>query len=333
MEVNIYFWIVFNAFVLLMLGLDLFVFHRHAHEVKIKESILWTIFWIVLSLLFNLGVYWKFGQDQALEFLTAYLIEKSLSVDNLFVFLIIFNYFHIPQQYQHKILFWGILGALIFRAVFILVGVALLERFHFITYLLGAFLVFTGIKMATTKQQSIDPKANPVVKFISRYMPVTNMLVGGKFFVRQDKTIFATPLFIVLVMVETTDVVFAADSIPAILAISQDTFIVYTSNVFALLGLRALYFALAGIMKMFHYLHYGLALILVFIGGKLLVANFFKIDMVWALAVVALILAGSVVLSLIFPQKETELPPANIDTDVENKPKPEVRSGARRPKP
>jgi tellurite resistance protein TerC len=308
MEINIYFWIVFNAFVLLMLGLDLFVFHRKAHEVKMRESILWTLFWIGLSLLFNLAGYWELGEDRALEFLTAYLIEKSLSVDNLFVFLMIFNYFHVPLQYQHKILFWGILGALVLRAIFILVGVALLEKFHFVTYLLGGFLIFTGIKMATTKQETIDPKANPVVKFISRYMPVTNMLVGGKFFVRQDKTIFATPLFIVLVMVETTDVVFAADSIPAILAISQDTFIVYTSNVFALLGLRALYFALAGIMKMFHYLHLGLSLILVFIGAKLLVAGFYKIDMVWALTVVALILGGSIILSLVFPKKESELP-------------------------
>jgi tellurite resistance protein TerC len=308
MEINIYFWIVFNAFVLLMLGLDLFVFHRKAHEVKMKEAILWTLFWIGLSLLFNLAVYWELGEDRALEFLTAYLIEKSLSVDNLFVFLMIFNYFHVPLQYQHKILFWGILGALVLRAIFILVGVALLEKFHFITYLLGAFLVFTGIKMATTKQESIDPQANPVVKFISRYMPVTNTLVGGKFFVRIDKTIFATPLFIVLIMVETTDVVFAADSIPAILAISQDTFIVYTSNVFALLGLRALYFALAGIMNMFHYLHFGLSLILVFIGGKLLAASFFEIDMVWALVVVAVILAGSIVLSLIFPKKDAGLP-------------------------
>ena len=308
MEINIYFWIVFNAFVLLMLGLDLFVFHRKAHEVKMKESILWTLFWIGLSLVFNLLVYWELGEDRALEFLTAYLIEKSLSVDNLFVFLMIFNYFHVPLQYQHKILFWGILGALVMRAIFILVGVALLETFHFITYLLGAFLIFTGIKMATTKQETIDPKANPIVKFISRYIPVTNMLVDGKFFVRKDKTIFATPLFIVLIMVETTDVVFAADSIPAILAISQDTFIVYTSNVFALLGLRALYFALAGIMQMFHYLHFGLSLILVFIGGKLLAANFFEIDMVWALLIVAAILAGSIILSLVFPKREQDLP-------------------------
>ena len=308
MEVNIYFWVIFNAFVLLLLALDLFVFHRKAHEVKIKEAIGWSLFWIALSLSFNLLIYFEMGSKPAIEFLTGYLIEKSLSVDNLFVFLMIFNYFHVPLQFQHKILFWGVLGALILRAIFILAGIALLQKFHFITYILGAFLVFTGIKMATTKQEEIDPAANPVVKFISRYVPVTNELVGGKFFVRKDKTMFATPLFIVLIMVETTDVVFAADSIPAILAVSNDSFIVYTSNVFALMGLRALYFALAGIMQLFHYLHYGLSLILVFIGAKLLLASFIKIDMVYALIIVAVILGGSILLSILFPLKDKDLP-------------------------
>ena len=303
---SIYFWVLFNAFVLLLLGLDLFVFHRKTHEVKIKEALGWSLFWIVLSLSFNAVIYYWKGPTAALEFLTAYLIEKSLSVDNLFVFIMIFSYFRIPTQYQHKILFWGILGALVLRATFIIVGVALLQKFHFIMYLLGAFLVFTGVKMATAEQEEIDPKANPVVKFISRYIPVTNSLVGDKFFVKHDKTWFATPLFIVLIMVETTDVVFAADSIPAILAVSRDSFIVYTSNVFALLGLRALYFALAGIMKLFHYLHYGLSLILVFIGAKLLLSDIYKIDMVWALVVVAVILTGSVVVSLLLPKKDAK---------------------------
>jgi tellurite resistance protein TerC len=220
-----------------------------------------------------------------------------------------FNYFKIPQQYQHKVLFWGIIGALVLRAFFILVGVALLAKFHFVIYILGAFLVFTGVKMATASgEPEIDPKANPVVKFISRYMPVTNELVGGKFFVKRDRLIFATPLFIVLLMVETTDVVFAMDSIPAILAISRDTFIVYTSNVFTLLGLRALYFALAGIMQLFHYLHYGLALILIFIGGKLLLSDIYHFDMRYALLVVGGILAISVIVSLLFPKKPEELP-------------------------
>jgi tellurite resistance protein TerC len=308
MEKTITFWIVFNAFILLLLGLDLFVFHRKAHVVRIKEALLWSGFWIALSLGFNAAIYYYEGPGPAMEFLTAYLIEKSLSVDNLFVFILIFNYFHIPLQYQHKILFWGVLGALILRAVFILVGVALLSKFHFFIYVLGAFLVYTGIKLFSNDQEQIDPEANPVVNFVSRYLPVTNTLVDDRMFIRKDKRLFATPLFIVLIMVETTDVVFAADSIPAILAISRDPFIVYTSNVFALLGLRALYFALAGIMQLFHYLHYGLSLILIFIGGKLLISDFYKIDMRFALFVVALILGGAVVLSLLFPKKETELP-------------------------
>jgi len=303
MEVNFYFWIIFNAFVLLLLGLDLLVFHRKSHAVSIKEALFWSFFWIALSLSFNAIIYFEMGSQAALEFLTAYLIEKSLSVDNLFVFLIIFNYFQVPLQFQHKILFWGVLGALVFRAIFILAGVVLLQKFHFISYLLGAFLVYTGIKMFSTQQEEIDPESNPLIKFISRYIPVTHTLIGDKFFVRKDKILYATPLFLVLMMVETTDIVFAADSIPAILAISKDSFIVYTSNVFALLGLRALYFALAGVMKLFHYLHYGLSLILIFIGAKLLTAGIIHIDMVHALLVVALILISSVVLSLLFPLK------------------------------
>ncbi|MDX5348901.1 MAG: TerC family protein [Hymenobacteraceae bacterium] len=306
---DIYFWVLFNGFVLLMLALDLFVFHRTAHVIRIKEALLWSVFWIALALGFNALIYYWKGQDAALEFLTAYLIEKSLSVDNLFVFILIFNYFSVPLQYQHKVLFWGIIGALVLRAIFILVGVVLISKVHFIIYILGAFLVYTGIKMATAKQEQVDPSSNPVVKYISKYVPVTSTLVGGKFFVKRDRTFFATPLFIVLIMVETTDVVFAADSIPAILAISKDSFIVYTSNVFALLGLRALYFALAGIMQLFHYLHYGLSLILVFIGAKLLVSDFYHVDMKWALLVVGIILAGSVILSLIFPKKDNDLPP------------------------
>jgi len=306
MEVNLYFWILFNAFVLLLLGLDLFVFHRKAHEVKIGEAILWSCFWIALSLSFNALIWLYMGSGPGIEFLTAYLIEKSLSVDNLFVFLMIFSYFRVPLQYQHKILFWGVLGALVFRAIFILAGVALLQKFHFVSYLLGGFLVFTGFKMFFTQQQEIDPEANPVVRVISKFIPVTSTFIGDKLFVRKDKTLFATPLFLVLIMVETTDIVFAVDSIPAILAVSHDSFIVYTSNVFALLGLRALYFALAGIMKLFHYLHYGLSLILIFIGVKLLTAGFLHIDMRYALIVIAFILMLSVLLSVLFPVKKNE---------------------------
>ena len=303
------FWIIFNLFVLAMLALDLFVFHRDAHVVKIKEALGFSAFWISLALGFNGLIYYYMGEEPALEFLTAYLIEKSLSVDNLFVFIVLFNYFKIPAVFQHKVLFWGIIGALVFRAFFIVVGVALLAKFHFLMYIMGAFLIFTGIKMAmASNEPDINPKANPVVKFISRFMPVTNELVGGKFFVKREKMIFATPLFIVLLMVETTDIVFAMDSIPAILAISRDTFIVYTSNVFALLGLRALYFALSGIMKLFHYLHYGLSLILIFIGVKLVLSDWYHFDMKYALLIVGGILALSVIASLLFPKKDEDLP-------------------------
>jgi tellurite resistance protein TerC len=301
------FWVGFNVFVLAMLMLDLLVFNRKAHVVKMREALGWSAFWIVLSLTFNYLVYRTMGKQAGLEFLTGYLIEKSLSVDNLFVFLLIFSYFKVPQQYQHKILFWGIIGALVLRAVFILVGAALLAKFHFLLYVLGLFLVYTGVKMATSgSEPEIDPDNNPVVKFLSRYMPITSKIEDGRFFIRKDNLLFATPLFVVLVMVETTDVVFAADSIPAILAVSRDTFIVYTSNVFALLGLRALYFALEGLMRLFHYLHYGLSLILIFIGFKLLVTDYLHIPMGISLGVVGSILALSVIMSLILPKKEED---------------------------
>ncbi|SNC59223.1 tellurite resistance protein TerC [Hymenobacter gelipurpurascens] len=298
------FWLAFNAFVVALLLLDLLVFNRKAHVVRMREALGWSAFWIALSLSFNYLVYRWLGKQAAMEFLTGYLIEKSLSVDNLFVFLLIFTYFKVPQQYQHKILFWGIIGALVLRAAFILVGAALLAKFHFLLYVLGAFLVYTGVKMATSAgEPEIDPDNNPVVKFLSRHLPITSRLHEGKFFVQKDGLRFATPLFVVLVMVETTDVMFAVDSIPAILAVSRDTFIVYTSNVFALLGLRALYFALEGLMRLFHYLHYGLSLILIFIGGKLLFQEIYHIPMGISLAVVGFILVMSVVISLLLPKK------------------------------
>lgn len=305
MENSPLFWVGFNAFVLGMLLLDLLVFNRKAHVVKMREALGWSFFWIVLSLSFNYIVYRNMGRQAGLEFLTGYLIEKSLSVDNLFVFLLIFSYFRVPPQYQHKILFWGILGALVLRAIFILVGAALLAKFSFLLYVLGAFLVYTGIKMATNAgEPEIDPDSNPVVKFLSRHLPITSQLHEGKFFVRKDGLLFATPLLVVLVMVETTDVVFAVDSIPAILAVSRDTFIVYTSNVFALLGLRALYFALEGLMRLFHYLHYGLSLILIFIGSKLLLSEVYHMSMGLSLGVVGAILVLSVAASLLFPKQE-----------------------------
>jgi len=308
-DIPILYWVLFNVFVLVLLGLDLFVFHRDAHEVKIKEALLWSAFWIALSLCFNVLIYFWLGPDPALEFLTAYLIEKSLSVDNLFVFILIFSYFKVPLMYQHRVLFWGIIGALVLRAIFILVGVALISKFSFIIYILGAFLIYTGIKMAFSHGNDVNPDDNPLVKFASKHLRLTKKQKDGKFFVKQNGRMYATPLFLVLLMVESTDVVFAADSIPAILAISKDPFIVYTSNVFALLGLRALYFALAGIMQLFHYLHYGLSLILIFIGVKLLLSDYIHIDMRYALIAVGGILAISIIASLLFPQKDDDMPP------------------------
>jgi tellurite resistance protein TerC len=296
-------WVVFNLFVIAMLALDLGVFHRKAHEVRIREALFWSGFWIALSLLFNLGIYVWQGSETALEFLTGYVLEKSLSVDNIFVFLMIFTYFRVPYLHQHKVLFWGILGALIMRALFIFTGITLIQKFHWVIYIMGGFLVLTGIKMATQKDADIHPERNPVLKLVRRLMPVTENYEGSSFFVRRSGRLFATPLFIVVLVVETTDVIFAVDSIPAILAITLDPFIVYTSNVFAILGLRALYFALAGIMRLFHYLPYGLSLILVFVGIKMLLVDIYKIPIGIALGTVAGLLALSVIASIIFPPK------------------------------
>ena len=291
-------WVIFNLFVLAMLALDLGVFHRKEHEVKFKEAVIWSIVWITLALLFNSGIYFWKGSKPALEFLTGYVIEKSLSVDNIFVFLLIFSYFKVPAQYQHKVLFWGILGALIMRAVFIVAGVTLIQKFHWIIYIFGAFLIFTGIKLWREKKKEIQPERNPVLKLFRKLVPVTEEYQQGKFFVKKDRRRLATPLFVVLLVVETTDLIFAVDSIPAILAITLDPFIVYTSNVFAILGLRALYFALAGLMRLFDYLHYGLAAILIFVGIKMILSDLLKIPVGISLGVVAGILALSIMLSL-----------------------------------
>ena len=304
MENTPLFWLLFTTFIVGLLLLDLLVFNRNAHEIKLREALGWSAFWVALSLAFNYVVYRTMGPQAGLQWLTGYLVEKALSVDNLFVFLLIFSYFKVPAQYQHRILFWGVLGALILRAVFILVGGALLARFHFLIYLLGAFLMYTGVKMGLSgNAPEIDPEHNPVVRFLSRHLPITRQIEGDQFFVRRDGVRFATPLFVVLVMVETTDVVFAADSIPAILAITRDTFIVFTSNVFALLGLRAMYFALASMMRLFHHLHYGLSLILVFIGAKILLESVVPIAMPVALGVVGGLLVISVLASLVWPKK------------------------------
>lgn len=281
-----------------MLAVDLKVFHRSAHEVKLRESLAWTAVWVMLALLFNLGIYFWKGPVDALSFLTGYLVEKSLSVDNIFVFVLIFSYFGVDARYQHKVLFWGVIGALVMRAAFILAGITLVRHFHWVMYVFGAFLVFTGIKMAFQHQKKIRPDKNPLLGIIRTLIPVTKEYREGRFFVRENSRRLATPLFIVLIFIETTDVVFAADSIPAIIAITRDPFIVYTSNVFAILGLRALYFALAGTMKMFRFLHYGLSAILAFIGVKMLVADIYEIPVPVALGVVATLLGLSIFISV-----------------------------------
>ena len=311
MSSQVWMWVAFNVFVLVMLAVDLGVLHRRAHEVTLKEALVWTGIWIALALLFALGVYSWYGPQSALEFLTGYLIEKSLSVDNIFVFVLIFSYFKVPARYQHKVLFWGVLGALVMRALFIFAGIALLQRLHWIIYVFGALLILTGIKMAMEKDKEIHPDKNPVLKLFRRLVSVTEDYHADRFFVKQVGHYAATPLFIVLLVVETTDIIFAVDSIPAILGITMDPFIVYTSNVFAILGLRALYFALAGVMRLFHYLHYGLSAILVFVGAKMLLADVYKLPVGVALGVIAGILLLAVIASVIRPhQRDVVTTPA-----------------------
>ncbi len=302
MSHQILLWVSFNIFVLILLALDLGVFHRHSHVVRIKEALGWSALWILLALLFNIVIYYWRGPAVALSFLTGYLIEKSLSVDNLFVFLMIFSYFKVAPLYQHKVLFWGIIGALVMRAFFIAAGVALINTFHWVIYIFGAFLIFIAVRIAFEKEKEIHPEKNPVLRLFRRFMPVTENYIEGNFFIKKNKKLYATPLFIVLLVIETTDVIFAVDSIPAILAITTDPFIVYTSNVFAILGLRALYFALAGVMELFHFLNIGLAIILAFVGVKMLLSRFYEIPVSVALGVVILTLVITIVASIIFPQ-------------------------------
>jgi tellurite resistance protein TerC len=313
MPSNWLFWVLFNVFVLAMLALDLGVFHREKHVVKFREAVGWTIVWVSLAGIFALLLFF-FGHtvvghlgrpnsELTLEFITGYVIEESLSVDNLFVFLLIFRYFQVPKQYQHSVLLWGVVGALIMRAIFIFAGIALLKRFEWIIYIFGAILVYSGFKLLTQQDQKIEPEKNIVLRGFRKLFPVTNTYEGEKFFVLRDGIRYATPLAIVLIIIETTDLLFAADSIPAVLAVTREPFIVYTSNVFAILGLRSLYFALAGMMETFHLLHYGLSLILMFIGVKMLASHYFKIPIGLALGVVAGVLLISVLGSLLLPKK------------------------------
>ena len=305
---QIWLWVGFNLFVLLMLALDLGVFHRKAHVVTFKESMVWTVVWVSLAMLFNLGIGHYMGDAKALEFFTGYVIEKSLSVDNVFVFALLFSYFAVPAQYQHKVLFWGILGALIMRAVMIALGAKLITEFAWIIYVFGVFLIATGIKMIVKRETEIHPENNPLVKLFKRFMPVTPEYHGEKFFIRKEGLLMATPLFVVLLLVEFTDLIFAVDSIPAIFAVTKDPFIVYTSNVFAILGLRSLYFALAGVMDKFHYLKVGLGVVLSFVGVKMLLGHTeWKIDTHLSLGVIVMVLTASVVASLIWPKKPQAL--------------------------
>ena len=308
MEYSLTLWVTFNIFIVAMLILDLTIFHGKDQKEGIKDALIWTGIWIVMALIFGIGVYYYMGAEIALDYYTGYLIEKSLSVDNIFVFLLVFTYFQVPPEYQHKVLFWGIFGALVMRFLFIFTGVALIERFHWIIYVFGFFLVFTGIKLALEKDKEVHPERNPVLKLVRRFFPTTKSYHGSQFFIRKMGKLIATPLFVVLVVIETTDVVFALDSIPAILAITTDEFIVYSSNAFAILGLRALYFALSGIMRLFHYLHYGLSLILVFVGIKMLISDFYHIPTPYALGFIAVALTGSVVASILDPKKPESIP-------------------------
>ena len=305
---EIWLWGGFTLFVVGMLALDLGVFNRKAHSVSTREAATWTAVWVSLAVIFGLGV-WKFmGRQAALEFAAGYLVEEALSVDNLFVFLLIFGYFRVPDALRHRVLFWGIIGALFLRAAMIAAGAALLAAFHWIVYVFGAFLVFTGIRMATHQNDEIDPAHNPVLRLVRRLLPVTPQFEGAHFFVRRKpnatspERLFATPLFVVLVLVETTDLVFAVDSIPAIFAVTRDPFLVYTSNVFAILGLRSLFFLIHGVIEKFHFLRYGLAAVLSFVGVKMLLSEVYPVPIGISLGVIALLLGGSVVASILFPR-------------------------------
>jgi len=307
MSIPLSWWVLFNVFVVAMLALDLGVFHRKAHAVSLKEALGWTAAWIVLALCFSVWVFFALGQQKGTEFLTGYLIEKSLSVDNVFVFAVLFTYFGVPSQYQHKVLFWGIFGALVMRAAMIAGGAALIANFNWLIYVFALLLVVTGLKMLTGGDEKIDPEKNIALRILRKLMPITKDYHGQKFFVRDAGRLAATPLFAVLLCIEVTDVVFALDSIPAIFAITTDTFIIYTSNVFAILGLRSLYFALSGILPYFHFLKYGLGVILCFVGVKMSLGHTpWKIDTMISLGVVGSILLISVLASIVYRKLHPE---------------------------
>jgi len=305
----LYFWILFNLFALGMLVLDLLVFHRGGRVVRSREALAWSALWVGLAAAFAALVFFWQGRQVAIEFVTAYVLELSLSVDNLFIFLVIFRYLSVPEEHQHRVLFWGILGALLMRGFFILAGVGLIHRFHWILYVLGTLLIYSGIRVGFTGEHQIDPATNPAVRVLRRWMPVTDDYQDGRFFVRGwrgNPGLYATPLLVVLAVIETTDLLFAVDSIPAVLAVTLNAFIVYTSNVFAILGLRSMYFAVSGLMKIFRFLHTGLALVLILVGLKMVTADRFPIPTLVTLAAVAGVLAVALIASVAYPAKKAE---------------------------
>lgn len=300
-------WVGFLAFITVMLALDLGVFNRKAHEVSLKEALGWCGIWFGLAMAFNLLISQKLGAQQGLEFFTGYIVELCLSVDNVFVFIVVFQYFRVEPRHQHRVLFWGIVGAVVMRAIFIFAGISLINAFHWIIYLFGAFLVFTGIKLAIPKKEDgFAPEKNPAVRLARRLFPVSPNFEGGKFFTFIDGKRHATPLFIVLVVIETTDVMFALDSIPAVIAITRNEFIVFTSNIFAILGLRSLYFAVSGVMKLFRFLNIGLAVILTFVGVKMIVSHYYPIDIRISLGIIGTVLAASILASVLIPVARKE---------------------------
>jgi tellurite resistance protein TerC len=305
---SIWEWIAFLTIISFMLFLDLGVFHKKSHKVSIKESLAWTAVWISLALMFNAWVYHSMGEQKGLEFLSGYLIEKSLSIDNIFVISLIFTYFKVPAQYQHRVLFWGVLGALFFRVIFIFAGVALIQKFDWMIYVFGGFLIFTGLKMLRGEEKTIEIEANPIIKFVKRFAKISPNFDGENFKTKINGKSYFTPLFLVLVMIETTDIIFAVDSIPAILAITSDPYIVFTSNVFAILGLRSLYFALNGIMEMFEYINYALSGILVFVGVKMVIVSWYHVPTIVSVGVIFGFLITSIVCSIYFPKKNKKMP-------------------------
>ena len=296
-------WLAFAAVITIMFVLDLGVFNRKSHEIKFREALTWTIVWVSLAMAFNVGVWYFMGKEKALEFLTGYIIEESLSVDNLFVFIMIFSYFQVPRMHQPRVLKWGIIGALVMRGVFIILGIELIERFHWMVYLFGAILIYTGFKMAFGGDDKVEPEKNPLVKLVRRFMPITKRMVGDRFFIRRRGIWAATPLFLTLIVVESSDVIFAVDSIPAVLAVTRDPFIVYSSNVFAIMGLRSLYYLLAHVMEMFAYLKLGVSFILAFVGAKMLLADVVEVPLIFSLGMIIGTLTISILVSVLLAKK------------------------------